>query len=205
MDGDTDNYSGINRAKRQRVLPADASPVPATDSSLKPFLNLKDFSSIEAVRDLRSVLSIERRNVVRTLWLASDPVKFKDTTPVALQGAEAETNMKILWSQKLSRCVDSSPLFVEYGPNSAGETTSRIFIGSHGGDFVSVDALTGEICWTALLGGGVHHIEGAASAACFGQVIIVGSFYGADVDGPREVVENVCRTVLLSEDKESNI
>lgn len=203
LDETGDDADDIGRAKRQRVLPAET--VLIIDHSLQQLLNIKDCSQLDnhSVRsNLRSVRSIERRNVLRSLWLSSDNDECKDAAAPFRQGTEAATpkvmDIEIMWSQKLARCVDSSPLLIEYGPNSTGETSSRIFIGSHGGDFVSVNALTGEICWTALLCGGFHHVEGAASAACLGQVVIVGSFYGADVDGPRELADNVLLSYYYS-------
>jgi hypothetical protein len=56
-----------------------------------------------------------------------------------------DINLENVWSCGMKRCVDSSPLLVvQYHADSDDlQQTSRLFIGSHGGDFSAIDAVTG--------------------------------------------------------------
>ena len=90
--------------------------------------------------------------------------------------------------------MDASPLLLEYRRGIAGDgegegdvgvvLLSLVLVGSHGGDFSAFEALSGELQWTTQLDG--QHIEAAAVAAQGGRTIVVGSFAGADVDGPTD-------------------
>jgi acyl-CoA synthetase len=69
------------------------------------------------------------------------------------------------WRVSLQACVDASPLLVIHGD------TCRIFIGSHSHNFMSVDAISGEVQWEVQLTGRVE--SSAAITHDFSQVIYV--------------------------------
>jgi acyl-CoA synthetase len=66
------------------------------------------------------------------------------------------------WRVSLQACVDASPLLVIHGD------TCRIFIGSHSHNFMSVDAISGEVQWEVQLTGRVE--SSAAITHDFSQV-----------------------------------
>ncbi|KAH9570752.1 hypothetical protein CY35_02G057700 [Sphagnum magellanicum] len=68
------------------------------------------------------------------------------------------------WRVSLQACVDASPLLVIHGD------TCRIFIGSHSHNFMSVDAISGEVQWEVQLTGRVE--SSAAITHDFSQVVV---------------------------------
>ena len=72
-----------------------------------------------------------------------------------------------LWSVDLEKCIDASPLIVEY------EDKTLAFVGSHKGCFKSVNVETSETLWTRYIEG---RIEGSASVSICGQRIYFGSY-----------------------------
>lgn len=86
------------------------------------------------------------------------------------------TNLRSCWSHGLLRCVDASPLLVDFG------SLSVAFIGSHGGDFTAVDARSGTCIWHIQLGA---RVEAAAAFILMEQlpIVIVPSYSAIDVEG----------------------
>lgn len=69
------------------------------------------------------------------------------------------------WSVDLKKCIDATPLIVEF-PKS-----TLIFIGSHSGLFSSIDFDIGQVKWMRDLG---DRIESSAALSIDGQFIFVG-------------------------------
>lgn len=99
-------------------------------------------------------------------------------------------SMNEKWAHNLMRCIDASPVILFKSNENVhqaktidtkGISRGLIFIGSHGGDFVALDMISGEVVWRVLLGG--EHIEGSAVCNQDGSKVFVCSYRGSDVDG----------------------
>ncbi|KAK3930866.1 Beta-alanine-activating enzyme [Frankliniella fusca] len=78
--------------------------------------------------------------------------------------------MNLMWKVDLGKCIDASPLCLEY------ESEIGIVIGSHSGKFAYVDGTTGEIRWLIKL---PHRIEATACPSVCGAYIYIGCHDGA--------------------------
>ena len=117
------------------------------------------------------------------------------------------------------RCVDATPLVVTYtfitqekdsdidadsiGVKQASAVVEAVYIGSHGGDLLCIEAFSGNIIWKVQILG-LQHFEsspaittvtldenetGPGDDQCRNvdpPILIACSFYGKDIDGPRE-------------------
>lgn len=83
------------------------------------------------------------------------------------------------WSHNLLRCVDASPLLVEFSMELQ-PSISVVYIGSHGGDFTAANLETGECLWRVVLG---PRVEASAALVEEQLLLVVPSYSAADVDG----------------------
>lgn len=110
------------------------------------------------------------------------------------------TSLSQKWSIKLSKCIDATPLLVNWAAPSNGaqpaNAVTLAVVGCHGGSLVAVNAETGEEVWRLELG---EHIESAAVLDVATGLLFVGTFSGQDVDGfvsKRPVVGNADEEAL---------
>jgi outer membrane protein assembly factor BamB len=90
--------------------------------------------------------------------------------------------LQLVWKQKLVKCVDSTPLIVHC--NSSSEKpeapSSLLFAGSHFGDFICMNALSGVVYWEQRID---EHIEGGPALSVESQSVLVTSYRAFDQHG----------------------
>ena len=82
------------------------------------------------------------------------------------------TGHDLKWSFDMKQCVDSSPLILQ----KSGEKQQLLFIASHSGLFVCLDAKSGEVIWSITL---KNRIEASPCVASDGSRIMIGSYDGS--------------------------
>lgn len=83
------------------------------------------------------------------------------------------------WTSCLGKCVDASPLLVEWRAASTAEGADVIalcYIGSHSGEFVALDVCSGARVWARTLPG---RIESSAATDARGERVYVGCYDGS--------------------------
>ncbi|CAL1540551.1 unnamed protein product [Lymnaea stagnalis] len=78
-------------------------------------------------------------------------------------------DLKLRWIHNTGKCVDGSPLVLEY------QDKTLVFVGSHSGQFSALDAETGVVLWTVTL---PDRIESSACSDLQGAVVVVGCYDG---------------------------
>ena len=81
-------------------------------------------------------------------------------------------NFRIKWKVDTGKCVDASPLVVQW-INRLVEQSLIVFVGSHSGLFMAIDFNTGDVLWNIQLG---DRIESSACISKCSQYIIVGMY-----------------------------
>jgi len=94
-------------------------------------------------------------------------------------------NIDITWEINLEKCIDASPIVAVLKSADALHEIELIYVGSHGGDFICVKR-DGSVVWKARFGA-YQHVEASAAIGLHDSIpiVIVASFSGSDVDGPR--------------------
>ncbi|XP_027238806.2 beta-alanine-activating enzyme [Penaeus vannamei] len=77
---------------------------------------------------------------------------------------------ELSWKYDLGKCIDSSPIIVEYNNDKV-----YLFVGSHSHRFTCVDALTGREYWTITLD---DRIESSPNVSKDGRFVYVGCYSG---------------------------
>ena len=108
-------------------------------------------------------------------WAGRSGYGHREATKSASAIMASSVSITKAWSVKLKRCVDSSPLVTAV--DAVDNVTTTVYIGSHGGDFLALDATNGTILWQEQLG---EHIEGGTACNSSGSIIYVTSFCGKD-------------------------
>ena len=78
---------------------------------------------------------------------------------------------EIMWAVQLQRCVDAAPSYVA--------SLGRIFVGSHGGDVVSVDCDTGQVIWKTILD---SRVEAGVAYGESNGLVYVPTYFALDVE-----------------------
>jgi acyl-CoA synthetase len=148
--------------KDTAVDPPDQYPVPAVGSAL----------------------------VIPAGWLATSTGRSQGALSAGSPGSPQKLlgALAVKWTTKLIKCVDASPLLIQWtSPAPAGAASASgassidiVVVGSHGGDVVAAHAGSGEQFWTLQLG---EHIEASAAFDPRTGLLFVASFHGQDVDG----------------------
>ncbi|XP_047475813.1 beta-alanine-activating enzyme-like isoform X1 [Penaeus chinensis] len=77
---------------------------------------------------------------------------------------------ELSWKYNLGKCIDSSPIIVEYNNDKM-----YLFVGSHSHKFICADALTGGEYWSVTL---ADRIESSPSVSQDGRFVYVGCYSG---------------------------
>ena len=169
----------------RRLSDALELPVASRTSAKR---SAEDLAAREPERSLRVRQSPSKEDaLVAVNWISRTGHRLKplsNDSPVL--DATRAWAWRESWQHRMMKCVDASPLLLQFDDGS-----TAAFIGSHGGDFVSLAASTGDLRWRTRLPG---HIEGAASCVLLGPAeppcVVVGSYSANDRDAdlpPAEV------------------
>ncbi|XP_071549998.1 beta-alanine-activating enzyme isoform X2 [Panulirus ornatus] len=92
----------------------------------------------------------------------------KGTSPIHYKSIPYKIGL--LWKYNLKKCIDSSPMIIEYGNG-----TSFAFVGSHSHKFACINAVTGTEHWCLQLGG---RIESSPIISKNGAHVYIGCYDG---------------------------
>lgn len=80
------------------------------------------------------------------------------------------------WRSKLGKCVDASPLIVDFVSSHQDRSRTMVYIGSHAHNMSAFDGADGNKVWEAVL---PDRVEGSAALSPDGKFVCVGCYDGA--------------------------